>query len=249
MTAFLYNTLRTRWPEILGLLLTVTSGFLVPWISQKSGNSKKLNKKMVLNCLLHLVYLTVVPLAISVVAIVAAEVINEIAEVAGTSTGVTVIAVTYAFSATISILVFIGVMRISKRMRILMAKAKEISRWLYIMLQWAAVLSIALSYVMLAFVGSVYEDAVTSVAMVISWAFQIWWLCLMAVIVWKASEYVYSKIKITMIDGEILYFDCSPKVCRVYRSYIRILKRDENDVVVQEMQINEIAIKHIEYSK
>jgi len=235
-----------RWPEILGLVLTLTSGFLVPWISKKSGNYKKLNKKMMLICLLHMFYLAIVPLAISTIGIFAVVIIAAASDI---HMGVIATAISYTIMAVISMLIFISVMRISKRMRIMMSKAKEISKWLYAMLQWVAISSIMLSFFSLSFIGTAHEETVYSITLAISWALQIWWLCLVAALVWKASEYVYSKIKITMMDGEIYYFDCSPKVCRVYRNYIRILKRDERDIVIQEMQINEIAIKQIEYSK
>jgi len=246
MTDFLYSTLMARWPEILGLLLTLTSGFLIPWISKKSGNYKKLNKKMMLICLLHLFYLSIVPLIISSIGVFAVVIITTIT---GATMGMITVATFYTLLTIITLLIFYSVMRISKRMRIMMEKAKEISKRLYTMLWWVAFLSIVLSYANLTFIGSAHEETVYSIVLAISWILQIWWLCVVAALVWKSSEYVYTKIKITMMDGEIFYFDCSPKVCRVYRNYIRILKRDENDVVIQEMQINEAAIKQIEYSK
>ncbi|MCL1788429.1 MAG: hypothetical protein FWG38_10630, partial [Defluviitaleaceae bacterium] len=123
------------------------------------------------------------------------------------------------------------------------------SRWLYPMLQWVVVISIVLSFFNLLFVGSPYEDVVAFPVLVISWILQFWWLYIVAAVVWKTSDYVYANIKITMLDGEVFNFDCSPKVCRVYRNYIRILKRDEKGAVVQELQINEAAIRQIEYSK
>lgn len=201
---------------------------------------------MMLICLLHLLYLSVIPLLVSMAGIL---VITVVATVADIPMDILAFVVSYTILAIMSLLIFFSVMRISKRMQIMINKAKEINKWLYAMLQWVVIVSIVLTFASLVFVGSAYEETISSISLVISWILQIWWLCLAAVLVWKASEYVYSKIKITMMDGEILYFDCSPKVCRVYRNYIRILKRDENDIVVQEMQINEIAIKQIEYTK
>jgi len=246
MLDFSRNILISRWPEILGLLLTLTSGFLVPWISRKSGNYKRLNKQLVLYSLLHLLYLGAVPLLISTIGIVIIVFVSVIAEI---TMGIVIYAVLYSILAAISLLAFLGVMRISKRMRVLMQRAREVGRRQYIMLWCVSIISIVLAYVTLVFVGSAYEEYVNQVAMVISWVLQIWWICIVASIVRKASDYVYSKIKITMMDGEVLYFDCSPRVCRVYRNYIRILKRDENDVVIRELQINEIAIKQVEYEK
>ena len=246
MIDFIRNTLLSRWPEILGLLLTLTSGFLVPWLSKKSGNYKKLNKKMVLICLLHLVYLSVVPLTISTVGIIVLTVVVTIAEIA---LNMTITVIFYTFLSAMTLLIFFGVMRISKRMRILTEKAKEGGKLLHPMLSWVAILSIVLSYANLAFMGTAHQETVYVAALAISWALQILWLCIMAAIVWKTSEYVYSKIKITMMDDKVYDFDCSPKVYRVYRNYVRVFKRDENGAVIHEMQINEIAIKQIEYMK
>jgi len=246
MIEFIRNTLISRWPEILGLLLTLTSGFLVPWLSRKSGNYKKLNKQIMLYCLLHIFYLGIIPMAILSIGIIAITIITIIV---GIPMNMVVMVVSYTILAIMSLFIFFFVMRKSKRMRIMLGKAKEISMRLYSMLRWVAIISIVLSFLNLLFIDTTHEEIAGRITLILSWMLQIWWLFLVAALIWKASEYVYSKIKITMLDGEIFYFDCSPKVCRVYRNYIRILKRDENDVVIQELQINEVAVKQIEYTK
>ncbi|MCL2571975.1 MAG: hypothetical protein FWE11_06190 [Defluviitaleaceae bacterium] len=246
MAEFLYNTLMNRWPEILGLMLTLCSGFLVPWISKKSGNYKKLNKQMMGICLLHLFYISIVPLITSTIGVAILVIVLTIVEV---EASILAAGIAYFFVIVWTLAMLYVVMRKSKRMVLMMNRARAINKWLYLMLWWVVIASIILSSVNLTFIGSPYEADVTRVALVISWVFQFWWLGLVMYLVWKASDYVYSKIKITMMDGEIFYFDCSPKVCRVYKNYIRIMKRDENDVVIQELQINEIAIKQIEYEK
>ena len=246
MMDFLQYTIRNRWPELLGLIFTLTSGFLIPWISKKSGNYKKINKKMMLYCLLHLVYLSVVPLVISSIGVIVIVFAATIAEV---YFSILVWAASYFILTVITLLLFFWVMKKSKRMVAMMSRAAEVSSWLPTMFKWVAILSIVLSYINLTFIGSPYEELVMNISLVISWGFQFWWLFLAALLVWKASNYVYSRINITMMDGEKFSFDCSPKVCRVYRNYIRIRKRDENDVVIQELQINEVAVKQIEYLK
>ena len=66
--------------------------------------------------------------------------------------------------------------------------------------------------------------------------------------VWRTAKYVYSEMKITLLDGEIIQYSCSPQMCRVHKSYIRLLKRDSDNVIIYERHINEAAIKQIEYS-
>ena len=117
------------------------------------------------------------------------------------------------------------------------------------MLNWFVIITVVFSFINVSFIGSAHEAAAGRVMIILSWILQAWWLVIVIAIIWKASEYVYSTIVVTMLDGEVHRFDCSPKVCRVYRNYIRILKRDENNVVIQELQINEVAIKQIEYLK
>jgi len=246
MTEFIRSTLVSRWPEILGLVLTITSGFLVPWVSRKSGNYKRLNKKIMLYCLLHFFYLAAIPLIILSIVVVIVTIISTIV---GIPMGFQVMTIMYAICTALSLLAFFLLIKISKRVQIMMNKAKEISKRLYIMFQWVAAINIVLMFLNLLLIETIHEEIAGNIALIISWMLQIWWIYLAASLVWRASEYVYSQIKITMLDGEIHHFDCSPKVCRVYRNYIRILKRDENDVVIQELQINEVAIRQIEYTK
>jgi len=160
-----------------------------------------------------------------------------------------IIIVSYTSMAALSLVIFFWIMRKSKRMKIMMGKAKEISKKLHTNFVWLAAFSIVLSFLSVSFVGTPIQDTVYFITLIISWISQIWWIVLVGILVWKSSEYVYSKIKVTMLDGQVYDFDCSPKVCRVYKNYIRIRKRDENNIVVQELQINEAAIQQIEYSK
>ena len=246
MLDFTLYILRTRWPEILGIIFTLTSGLIMPLLTRKSSNYKKINKRLLVASLLHLIYLAAVPMLISNVGIILLVVVVTLAEVA---VNIAVWVIVYSCLAIITVLAFFWVLRKSKRVKYLMQTAKELGFGLYPMFSILAISSIVLTYFALLFVGSEHETFIMRIVMVISWVIQVWWLVLVAAVVWKASEYVYSNIKITMLDGQVHSFDCSPKVCRVYRNYIRIRKRDENGVVIQELQINEVAIKQIEYSK
>jgi len=252
MIDFLRNLLSTRWPEILGIVLTLTTGFIMPLLSRKSSNYKKIDKRLIGISLLHLLYLSLVPMVLMIVGILLQLAYFTIVGIEAITTlfhVYMVIIISYALMAALSLYVFFWVMRKSKRMKLMMGKAKEISRKLYINFVLVAFTSIVTAFTSLVFIGSPYEDIAYRISLVISWAIQFWWLILVGMLIWKASGYVYSKIIVTMLDGQVYDFDCSPKVCRVYKNYIRIRKRDENNIVVQELQINESAIKQIEYLK
>jgi len=242
MTDFILNTLMTRWPEFLGLALTLFSSLLLPWLSRKSSNYKKINKSMIVAGLFHFMYLAVVPLAVTTVGVIVAEIFGFNRTIATT-------AITYSVLAVISFLLFLLVIRKSKRVGRLLAAAKKINLRLNIMLMSMAACTMFATFANLVFVGTYYEAVAGRYALVVSWGLQLWWLAIVAIIVWKSSDYVYSTITITMMDGDVFHFDCSPKVCRVFRNYVKILKRDENGVVVQELQIHDAAIKQIEFSK
>ena len=239
------NFLLPRIPEILGILITISTGLVLPWLSRKSSNYKKIDRKLILASLLHLVYLSVVPFTIMTIGVLLLTFIV----MAGITINIWALIIFYGILAIITLLAFFGVMRWSKRMRFFLGKAKEVSKKLYVMLNGIVIISIVLSYITLIFVGSEYEAIVYRTSLIISGVLQLWWIFIVIAVIWKASKYVYSQIKITMLDGVTIHYDCSPSVCRVHRNYIRILKRDENGIVVQELQIYEAAIKHIEYLK
>jgi len=245
MVDFLINIVSNRWMEILGIILTLSTGVVIPWLSRKSGNYKKVNRKMIIAGLIHLWYLALVPMVGSTIGAFVWGILVGV----GIELNMLVTILLYSIMAIVSAFVFFVIMHKSKRMKNLMKTAKDISHVLYKMLNALAIIVILQTFVMLPFVFTEHIDAITSVLVVISWITQIWWLCMVITIIWKASKYVYSTIKITMLDGEVIQYDCSPKVCRVHRNYIRIMKRDENDVVVQELQIYEVAIKQVEYLK
>jgi len=253
MLEYFGSFLRNRWPELLGIVITLTSGLIMPWLSRKSSNYKKINKRMIGISLLHLLYLSLVP---GLIMIIGALLMNLYIVIIGGVESITTLfhaymfhIISYVLMTAASLLGFFWLMRKSKRMKIMMGKTKELGKSLYIQFTWVAIASIILTFASTSLIGTPLEEMAFRIAMIISWIIQIWWLILVAVLVWKVSEYVYSNIKVTMLDGNVYDFDCSPKVCRVYRNYIRIRKRDESNVVIQELHINESAIKQIEYSK
>lgn len=247
MTDFIVSFLITRWIEILGILLTVSTGVVMPWLSRKSSNYKKINKKMIVASLIHFGYLAIVPLIGSTTG----------AFIWGLFVGVGVnltfgsTVLIYSVMAAVSILAFFVIMRKSKQMINFLSAVKNISNFLYRMLNTLVIIVILQTFVAMPFViiEHAVADTVMRVVLIISWITQFWWFAMIITIIWKSSSYVYSTIKITMLDGEVIQYDCSPKVCRVHRNYVRIMKRDENNVVIQELQIYEVAIKQIEYLK
>jgi len=252
MIDFLTNLLATRWPELLGIALTLISGLIMPWLSRKSSNYKKINKQFIRISLLHLLYLSVVPIVFTAIGILLQFGYLAIVGIEAITTmlhAYLIQIIAYALMAGLSLLMFFWIIGKSKRMKLMMDKAAHINKKLKTNFTCLAIASIMLNFANLSFMGTPHQDMAYRVALVISWLIQIWWLILVGIVIWNASEYVYSNIKVTMLDGQIYDFDCSPKVSRVYKNYIRIRKRDENNIVVQELQINEAAIKQIEYSK
>lgn len=61
------------------------------------------------------------------------------------------------------------------------------------------------------------------------------------------AEDPYSKIKLTMLDGEIMYYSFKPKDCKRTNKFIIIFSRDKNGDIFKETEINRDAIKQIEY--
>jgi len=64
---------------------------------------------------------------------------------------------------------------------------------------------------------------------------------------WRTANYVFSEMKITLNDGEVILYTCNPQMCRVHKNYLRLLKRDDKGVITYERHINELVIKQIEY--
>ena len=245
MIDFFLGIISTRWMEILGLVITLSTGIVMPWLSRKSSNYKKIDKKMIVASLVHLWYLSLIPITGGTIGAFVWGVFTG----AGIELNMLWTIFIYSVTAIISVFVFFIIMRKSKRMKNLMTTAKNISNMLYQMLNALAVITILQAFVILPFVFTEHIDAITRASVALSWVTQIWWLCMVITIIWKSSQYVYSTIKITMLDGEVIQYDCSPKVCRVHRNYIRVMKRDANNVVVQELQIYEASIKQVEYLK
>ena len=69
----------------------------------------------------------------------------------------------------------------------------------------------------------------------------------MIIFVWRTSKYIFAEMRITLSDGEIIQYSCAPKMCRVHKNYVRLLKRNEKGIIIYERHINEGSIKQIEY--
>jgi len=240
MIDFLNNSALMRHPELIGMVVTGITGLLVPWISRRSVNYKKINKRLLISSLIYFGYFTLVQIVVvfigTVIAIAfQAEIENDFV---------------FSFTAVaimtiIALFIFWLIMIKSKRMKELMVSVRDVSRKLFLLLNGVAYVSMVFAFIYLLFMDTTIGRGME----ILSWMISFGWFYLMAVVVWKTSEYIYSQMKITLLDGEIVTCDCNPRMYRVHRNYIRLLTRDARGVVVHERQINEIAIKQIEYLK
>jgi len=129
----------------------------------------------------------------------------------------------------------------------MMDKAKQVSRRLFLMIHWVSVASITLSFVYVPFSVMEQHTLLAQIIIYATWICTTWWFSLMITLIWRTANYVYAEMKITLTDGEIIHYSCSPQMCRVHKNYLRLLKRDEKGVIVYERHINEAMIREIEY--
>ncbi|MCL2368202.1 MAG: hypothetical protein FWC72_04325 [Oscillospiraceae bacterium] len=150
--------------------------------------------------------------------------------------------------AILTILIFWGLIVKTKRMKRMMGRAKEVSRRLFLMLNWISLVSVVLGFIHVPFVVMEGHYVVAQAISYVNWICTIWWFSLIITFIWRTAKYVYSEMKITLVDGEVIQYSCSPQMCRVHKNYLRLLKRDDKGVIIYERHINEGSIKQIEYS-
>jgi len=230
-----------------GMLIPVLTGVIIPWISKKAVNYRKINKEILISSLLYTWHFMWIQFVVAFVGIVIISVgITLFGEIT-TLFGAILI---YVMMAVIALFLLWLILRKSKRMKVLMAKIKEMGKVFHFLIHFCAIVSMIIAFVyLLVHDSGDYASMTREVISLLSWAFSIWWFCLIAMLIWKTSDYVYSNMKITMLNDEVIECGCHPKMYRVHRNYVRILQRDEKGVVTSEKQINEIAIKKIEYFK
>ena len=121
------------------------------------------------------------------------------------------------------------------------------SRTLFLLINWLSIVSFPLTYSTVPYTLIEQQNLFTKIMEYSNWAITIWWFALMVSLIWRTAIYVFSEMKITLNDGEVIKYNCSPQMCRVHKNYVRLIKRDDKNVVIYERHINEISIKQIEY--
>jgi len=226
--------------KVIGMIISGITGLIMSWVSKRSVNYKKIDKSVVISSLMFFVHLNVVMAIVTFFATIFILILE-----------IEIFVWLMAFSiflAAITTVIFLSVLRKSKRMKTMMARAKEISKRLYWMLIWVSVISIVINFVYLPYIILEQQNIVTTLIIYASWICTVWWFVLIISFIWRTAKYVYSEMKITLVDGDIIQYSCSPKMCRVHKNYLRLLTRDETGAIIYEKHINEGAIKQIEYS-
>jgi len=227
--------------KVIGMVISGVTGLIMSWISRRSVNYRKIDKRMLLAAFLFFVYLnalTVVTTFIGTILIVLFVPLDAFALQMLLSAGMGVL----------TILLFWGLILKSKHMKLMMDRAKQVSRRLFLWINWLSLVSVVLNFVYIPFILTEQQNMLTRIMVVTNWIIAIWWLYFISTFIWKTSKYVYSEMKVTLLDGEVVEHNCSPQMCRVHKNYIRLLKRDEKGTIVYERHINEAAIKQIEYA-
>jgi hypothetical protein len=235
--------------KLIGMVISGAAGLVVSWISKRSVNYRKIDKSIVISSLLFFVYINGLSAVLGAVLGIAFVVIIDILAVES----MMLLMLLSLIIAAINIWIFWGFVIKTKRMKTLMTRAKEESRALHLLINLISAISVVLGFIY----APLYIDTQSlgvgerplfiSIMDYTSWIITIWWFGLMISLVWRTAKYVFSEMVITLVDGEIINYSCAPQMCRVHKNYLRLIKRDENDVIIYERHINESSIKQIEY--
>jgi len=227
--------------KIAGMMISGIVGLIMSRISMRSVNYRKIDKSAVLSSILFFVYINSAIFAVSFFGTLAVIIlyIQDFALLMLIGLGL----------AAITALIFWGLMlRKSKRMKTMMEKAKLAGKGLFLMLHWVSAFSILLNFIYMPYLILEMQSTTAARAIfVISWICTAWWLALIVSFIWRTAKYIFSEMKITLVDGEIVQYSCSPQMCRVHKNYIRLIERNEKGIITRERHINEASIKQIEY--
>jgi len=232
-------------PQLLkavGMVLSGLMGLIMSLISKRSVNYKKIDKSVVIASILFFVYINAIPMVVVIFGGVAIEImgliyLNELMP----------LFILSAIMTVVSLAMLWGVFLRTKRMKAMMDKARGVSRRMYLSINWVSFISIILTFAFLPFALLEQQAWLVQTITIIGWVLSAWWFYLMIAFVWRTANYVYSEMRITLLDGEVVSHSCSPKMCRIHRNYIRLITRDEERTIISERHINEVAIKQIEY--
>ena len=247
----LLGSIDTNLIKVVGMAISGITGVVVFLLSSKSVNYRRVDKRIVLASVLYFVYLNALSAVLGGV-ITGATIIT--AAVSGTDLSTTDLGTRMVFGlpsavflAAAIIYIFWGLILKTKMMKMMMTKAKEVSRRTFLLINWIQIVSciLVIPYMPFAFAGQ--TNLFTDIITFIGWGLTVWWLALIVTFVWRTANYVYSEMKITLTDGEVITYSCSPKMYRVHKHYIRLLRRDEKGKITYERHINEASVQQIEY--
>ena len=227
--------------NIAGAVMSGLAGLLISWISRRSVNYRKIDKFMLVSSLLYFAYLQLILLVITTIGTILI-VVFHMDELISWPVFFYILGMTI-----LSFLVFWGWILRTKRMKKLMDKFRDTSRWLFVMINIYAIFTILINYPYLPFALLEVKNTFTKIIEYISYVITIWWVFVIIAFLWRTANYVYSEMKITLNDGEVIHYNCSPQMCRVHKNYLRLLQRDDKGVIIYERHINELVIKQIEY--
>ena len=230
--------------KALGMAISGLTGLIMSWISKRSVNYRKIDKKVVLASFLYFIILNIMVMIMLFIA----AIIGSIFIYVGLIETFASMIVFSMVMGLISILIFWGAIIRMKIFKFMMEKAKSISNALFLLINGLSMISVILSFLILPYIMTENEGIITTTVEVISWVLLAWWFSLMVSFVWRTAKYVYSEMKITLLDGEVIIHSCSPQMCRVHKHYIRLLERDNKGVIIYERHVHEAAVKQIEYT-
>ena len=232
--------------KAIGMVASSATGLVMSWISKRSVNYRKIDRSMLISSILFFVYLNVISLIINFIGII----LIIILPIGVLSESISVLSELMIFSgiiAIITIAVIWGLILRTKRMKIYMKRTKETSKRIFLALHGLSLTSIIFTQLIFPFTLLEQQNLLTRSVMFLSWFMTIWWFSLIIELIWRTARYVFSEMKITMLDGEVIKYGCSPQMCRVHKNYIRLIKRDESGKIIYERHINEGSIRQIEY--
>jgi len=211
------------------------------WISKRSVNYRKIDKSVVLAIVLYFVYLQVLAIVVLMISMTITLIVplDEMMSAMLLS----------LFFALVVIGLFWGLIIRTKRIKVMMDKAKEMGKYLFLLINGISIFSVLAAFIYAVF--EIFEQQhflLPRVLRYLDWGLLIVWFALLVALTWGSAKYIFAEMKVTLVDGEVIKYSCSPQMCRVHKNYLRLLKRDEKGTIIYERHINEASIKQIEYS-
>jgi len=215
-------------------------------VSKRSVNYRKIDRKVLLGAVLYFVYMNVFSIVVQLIATFILAILNEYGIISFEN--IPMMMVLWMSVAVLIIAIYWGIIvRKSKRISAMMERAKEVSKSLFLLINGLSMLSFLLAYPTLPYALLEQTNLFRQVMEYLNWIGTIWWFALMVSLVWRTANYIFLEMKITLEDGEVIQYSCSPQMCRVHKHYVRLIERDEKGVIIYERHINESSIKQIEY--